>query len=538
MNWMRTIVIPLLLCSTSSVAQERTEAAQDTVQTREVIIGADLLEREVVDGENVRRLVGNVTLRQEDTRLWARRATQFPNRRDILFTGEVLVVERGDSLRADSVLYNERTKVGRARGNVRLSDGDVIVYAPSGLYFTREKRAQFTEGVTLIDSSATLRSREGEYWSDDKRAEFYGDVVLDEDRTHLEADSVSYFRETDVSIARGRVFIEHLGEEEEVEAEAEPDSLSRTLLFGDRAYNDEMASFSRMEGRPLLVQLRSDSTGSEVDTLLIRAVQLDVSRSDSLRRLVAIDSVRIWQSDLAAVADSVVYDRLTSEDDSVHEEVRLFRDPLAWFKTNQVSGDTLLIDARAGSVDTLLMRNNAFVARMDTSLERVQQLKGRHLTALFRNDSLQTLSIGPQAEAINFLGDENDEPAGAVKMSADRITFYFEGDEASRISAVRDPESTYYSEDLLPQEFSLDGYQWLPERRPTREGLLEDIVLRDRWGGVDSSPLQEMAKSDDARPALPQDDARHEPPANDEHDPSTSASRQSLPTDNTTSRGD
>lgn len=534
MNWMRAIVIPLLLCSTSSVAQERTEAARDTVQTREVIIGADLLEREVVDGENVRRLVGNVMLQQEDTRLWARRATQFPNRRDILFTGEVLVVERGDSLRADSVFYNERTKVGRARGNVRLSDGDVIVYAPSGLYFTREKRARFTEGVTLIDSSATLRSHEGEYWSDDKRAEFYGDVVLDEDRTHLEADSVSYFRETDVSIARGRVFIEHLGEEEEAEA----DSLSRTLLFGDRAFNDEKASFSRIEGRPLLVQLRTDTTGSEVDTLLIRAVLLDVSRSDSLRRLVAIDSVRIWQSDLAAVADSVVYDRLTTEDDSVHEEVRLYRDPLAWFKTNQVSGDTLLIDARAGSVDTLLMRNNAFVARMDTSLERVQQLKGRHLTALFRNDSLQTLSIGPQAEAINFLGDEDDEPAGALRMSADRITFYFEGDEASRISAVRDPESTYYSEDLLPQEFSLEGFQWLPERRPTREGLLNDVVLRDRRGGVDSSLVQEMAKSDDARVAPPLDDARQDPPTDDDQDPSASASRQSRPTDNQTSRGD
>lgn len=494
MTRMYAIVVPLLLFSTSSVAQDRTGATQDTVQTREVIIGADLLERDVQNGEDVRRLVGNVTLRQEDTRLWARRATQYPNRRDILFTGDVLVVERGDSLRADTVLYNERTKVGRARGNVRLSDGDVIVYAPSGLYFTREKRAQFTEGVTLIDSSATLRSREGEYWSDEKRAEFYGEVILDEDRTHLEADSVSYLRETDVSIARGRVFIEHTGDEEE----AESDSLSRTLLFGERAYNDENASFSRIEGMPLLVQLRTDTTTAEVDTLLIRAVRLDVSRSDTLRRLVAIDSVRIWQSDLAAVADSVVYDRMTNENDSLYEEVRLYRDPLAWFKTNQVSGDTLLIDARAGSVDTLLMRSNAFVGRMDTLLQRVQQLKGRHLTALFRDDSLRTLSIGPQAEAINFLGDEDDEPAGAVKMSADRITFYFEGDDPSRISAVRDPESTYYSEELLPPDFSLDGFQWIPERRPTREGLLRGVVMRERGGDAATPPL-EMAENQTTR---------------------------------------
>ena len=466
-------------------ARDTTRA--DTVRTREVAISADRLEGDMVDGELVRRLIGNVELRQEDTRLWARRATQYLDRREILFTGEVLIVERGDSLRADTVLYNSRTKTGRARGGVRLSDGDVIVYAPSGLYFTREKRAQFTEGVTLIDSSATLRSREGEYWSDDKRAEFYHDVVLDEDRTHLEADSVTYLRETDVSIARGDVFIEREGEGEE--DEDPEDARTRTLLFGDRAYNDESASFSRIEGVPLLVQLQYDSTTAEVDTLLIRASILESSRIDSLRRLIAIDSVRIWQRDLASTADSVVYDRLTLEDDSLYEEVRLFEGPVAWFEDNQVTGDTLRIKARGGSVDTLWVRSNAFVARRDSVLQRIQQLKGRHLVAAFEDDSLRTLSIGPQAEAINFMGDEDDEPAGAVQISADRITFYFAGDEISRLSAVRGTEGTYFSEDLIPNPFQLSGFRWIPERRPTRGDLLGSVDVPSSYPNAAGPPI-------------------------------------------------
>lgn len=480
MSWLRALIVPLLLIAHTSFAQDAADARQDTLETREVSIGGDLLEREIVDGEQVRRLTGNVTLRQEATRLWADRATQYPGRRDILFTGDVLVVERGDSLRADTVLYNERTKTGRARGRVRLSDGDVLVFAPSGLYFTREKRAQFTEGVTLIDSTATLRSREGEYWSDEKRAEFYGDVTLDEIRTHLEADSVSYHREDDVSIARGRVFIDRIGDEED----ADTDSLSRTMLFGDYAFNDEKASFSRIRGRALMVQLRTDTTEAEVDSLLISAALLEVSTTDSLRRLVAVDSVNIWQSDLAAIADSVVYDRITTDDDSLYEEVRMFKGPLAWFETSQVSGDTLLIEARGGSVDTLYMRNDAFVSRMDTTLQRVQQLKGLHLTTTFRDDSLRTLSIGPRAEAINFLTGDEDEPAGAVRMSADRIVFHFDENEPSRMSAIRDPESTYYSENLLPDDFQLDGFYWAPERRPTREGLLDHAILRVRREAV------------------------------------------------------
>lgn len=473
-----SVTVLLLACvstATSARGQISGEADRDTVETREVEISADLLEGGLETGERIRRLIGNVALRQDDTRLWARRATQYLDRREILFTGDVLVVERGDTLRADTVLYNSRSKTGRARGSVRLSDGDVLVFAPSGLYFTREKHAVFEEGVTLVDSSATLRSSEGEYWSDEKRAEFVGDVTLYESRMQLQADSVTYLRETDISMARGSVFVEHLGENE---SDARADSLSRTLLFGDRAYNDEQASFSRIEGQPLLMRLEADSAGAEVDTLLIRAVLLEMTRSDTLERLVAVDSVRIWQSALAAVADSVVYDRWPGENDTLREEVRLYREPMAWFETNQVNGDTLLIRARGGSVDTLRVRQRAFVARLDTTLQRIQQLKGRHLSAVFRDDSLRSLTVGPQAEAITFRGDEENRAAGGVKMSSDRIRLEFDDDDLARISAVRGVEGTYYSENQLPEPFELEDFRWLPERRPTREGLLQDIAAR------------------------------------------------------------
>ena len=464
----RIHISALLLLSAVVAPALAQETGRDTVRTHEVEVSANLLQGDVVNGERIRRLSGDVRLRQEDTRLWARNAIQYLDRREILFTGDVLVVERGDTLRADTVLYNSRLKTGQARGRVRLSDGDVLVRAPSGLYFTREKRAQFTAGVTLVDSSAVLRSAGGQYWSDEKRAEFYGDVRLDETRTHLEADSVTYFRETDISIARGHVFIERLGEQDDEET----DSLARTLLFGERAYNDDKAQFSRIEGSPLLVQLRQDSTGADPDTLLIRARVLESSGKDSLQRLIAIDSVRIWQKDLAAVADSVVSDRISLEGDSTREEVRLFQSPMAWFQSNQVSGDTLVVKARDGAVDTLLVRTNAFVAREDSALQRIHQLKGGRLIATFEDDSLKTLSIGPQAEAINYRSDSENKPAGAVKMSADRINFLFAGEELRRLSAVRDTEGTYYSEDLMPDDLRLEGFNWIPEKRPRKEDLL------------------------------------------------------------------
>lgn len=487
----------VVLAATPVPAHAQEDA--DTSRTREVDVSADLLEEDVVSGERVRRLSGDVRLRQGETRLWSTRAIQYLDRREILFIGNVLVVERGDTLRADSVLYNRSTKVGRATGDVQLTDGDVLVTAPSGLYFTRQKRAQFTEGVQLVDSTAVLTSEAGEYWSDEKRAEFYGDVLLDEERTHLEADTVTYLRETDVSIARGNVFIERSGgvedrggeqdggqdeaasePETDVEREdsaAESDSLTRTLLFGQYAYNEDSTAYSRIEGTPLLVQLRQDSLGAEIDTLLIRAAVLESSREDSLQRLVAIDSVRIWQQDLAAVADSVVYDRFEVAGDSSEEEVRLFGSPMAWLQQNQVSGDTMLVKAHDDAVDSLYVRSRSFVARQDSLIQRIHQLRGRNLDAAFEGDSLRALSIGPQAEAINFRSDDDGNPSGAVRMSADRIIFRFRGDDLDRLEAIRGTEGTYYPEQLVPDDFHLEGFAWYPERMPTKAGLLGPIAI-------------------------------------------------------------
>jgi len=464
-------------------ATEARARQADTTKTREVELSADLLQR---DATQQAQLTGNVRLRQGDTRLWSRRATDLPERNEILFSGDVVIVERGDTLVADEVLYNKQTKTGRAAGHVRLSDGDVVVQAPSGLYFTKEKRARFDDGVTLVDSTSVLTSRAGQYWSDEKRAEFYGDVHLDADRTTLASDSITYFRETEVAIARGHVFIERIGGDEDGAA---ADSSVRTLLLGDWAHNDNRATRSRLRGHPLMVQLRTDSTGT--DTLLIRALRIETLREDSLQRLVAVDSVQIWQRDFAAVSDSLVYERFRGTGLAPREESRLFRRPMAWFQRAQVSGDTLRLAAHNDRVDSLFARGRAFVAQLDTLLDRIQQLRGQRLTGLFEQDSLRSLRMEPNAEAIYYMSDDDDRRSGAVRTSADRIIFTFAGDALESTRVLVGVEGTYYPEELLPPAFQLDGFQWLPERRPSRIGLLKGVDLREPVKPVGLARIEE-----------------------------------------------
>lgn len=452
-------------------------ARTDTAETRRVeIIRADSLTGMLEEEAAVRRLVGDVQLRQDETHLSSQQATQYELRGEILFTGDVFIVDEGDTLSADRVLYDTDEKVGQATGNVRLSDGEVVVRAPSGRYFSREERAEFREGVTLVDSVSTLTSQEGEYFLEEKRAEFYGDVHLVNDRTELEADSVTYYRDTEVSLARGNVFIERLGGEDE---EAEADTTTRTFLFGERAFNDNQRRLSRVDERVLLVQLRADSTGAPQDTLLMRANHMTVSRTDSLERLIATDEVRVWQRDLAAVADSVVYDKIERTGQPQREETRLFRDPLAWHEDGQISGDTIRVAGRERSVDSLTVHQNAFVAQLDTFAERTHQLKGRHLLGLFENDSLRYMRVEPNAETIRFMTGEDDQLSGAIRASGDYVEFWLSDGKLHRVKFGSGIEGEQYDAEQIPDPFELDGFHWQPERRPTKAALLEDERIRE-----------------------------------------------------------
>lgn len=443
----------------------------DTTEKRIAVVMGDSLIGMHESGESVQLFVGRVRGYQDSTTLRAARAKRFVDSRRVLFTGNVVVVDKGDSLFADSVYYDEVVKTGRATGSVRLSDGEVTAFAPSGTYFIDEKRAVFTDGLRLVDSAAAIGANGGTYWTEEKRAEVAGNVRLEAERTYLEADSVTYHREEETALARGNVFIERLG--------TEADSSRRTLLFGPWAFNDELAGFSRMRGYPTLVQLSADSAG--VDTLVVTARELASTESDTLRRLVATGHVRYWQVDHAAAADSMVYERVEAHVDSAGTAARthLFGKPALWVGTSQVTGDTISVRTIDDEVDSLFVQGGAFVARQDSVLQRIHQVRGKTLTASFNTDSTRVFVLTGNAESLYYRHDEENAPDGAVHVTGDEAVFHFHGDDL-RDLAFGSHQGTYYPESALTDRLELEGFSWMPEAKPSKAVLLEAEHVRAR----------------------------------------------------------
>lgn len=441
-----------------------------TTDTSRVFVQADSLVSGTRAGQRIQELFRNVRVRQDSTIVTSRHALRYLSERVIRFDENVVIYERGDTLRADTVRYNQQTEVGYARGNVHLTDGAVDVYAPRAIYYTNAKRAVFPDSVTLVDSTRTLRSSSGVYFSEEERAAFDGHVTSRDPQTYLRADSLVYDRTGNRSTAWGNVFIRRTGDN----APSADSTADLTYLWGRYAYNDEPKNFSRVRGNALLVRVRRDSTGAPTDTLAVAAHRLVATRTDTLRRLVAVDSVRIWQPKLAATADSVVYDRIPAPDSTQppDEETRLFQTPNVWFRNAQVHGDSIRVVARNRSLDTVFVRRKAFAGQRDTTLSKIQQLQGQTITARFANDSLRQIVARPTAEAIRYMAAADGTLQGAAKVSGDRIVLRFRTGTLQRASVIGGTQSRYYKPALIPEPFRLSNYRWTPEARPTRGALL------------------------------------------------------------------
>ena len=477
-----TVTVLFLLIGGTQItsAQQADSSAADTTQSR-AYVEADSLSATTVDDERVQELMGNVFVRQDSTELRSKRAFRYLERDEFLFLGAVEIVEGPDTLHADTVRYERSNDLGFAFGNVELTDGEVDVRSSEAIYFVDERRTVFEESVELQDSTAILRSDRGIYLSPERRADFAGNVTLDDPDSWLEADSLSYYRDRRRSEAFGRVFIDRNPRQapDNVEAPSvsEDEQNTRTWLFGAQAVNDEEKRRSDVQGNALMMQVRTDSVGTPRDTLIMRAERLLAQRSDTLRRLTAIDSVRVWDDELAATADSLVYDRTVAPDTSTappYEESRLYGAPNAWFETAQVYGDTLRTVVRNRSIDSLYVDGNAFAAQKDTVLQRINQLRGRIMTAAFRDGDLRVIRARPNAETIRFV-EEEGVLARAAEASSDEIVIEFDDEQTLRkVRILQRTQATLYEPHLIPNPFELDGFRWTPDLRPRKNVLLND----------------------------------------------------------------
>lgn len=219
-----------------------------------------------------------------------------------------------------------------------------------------------------------------------------------------------------------------------------------------------------------------DSTQLAVDTAKTRVVR-------------AFYNVRLFKSDLQAVADSVYYGMADSM-------FRFMGRPMIWAQDSQISADTIFMQIVNQQMDNALLKDNAFMVNATLDTLKFNQLKGRRITAFFTNNNIDRLYVDGNAENISF--SVNEKTRRITEMFHDRgsrIKVKLENREIIDYITVQGVDQKIYPFSLVTQENEiLPGFIWRPQDRPTsKEDLLNRKREFDRGG---SSIVDDNANAD------------------------------------------
>lgn len=217
----------------------------------------------------------------------------------------------------------------------------------------------------------------------------------------------------------------------------------------------------------LRIAQRPDSVISKTDS--IPKAQSDTAKTRIVR---AYYNVRLFKSDLQAVADSVYY----GMQDSMF---RFMGRPMIWSQGSQISADTIFMQIVNQQMDNALLKDNAFMVNAVLDSVKFNQLKGRKITAFFKNNSIDQLFVDGNAENLVF--SENDKTKTITEMFHDRggrIKVKMENKKLIDYKTIHKVDQKVYPFKLVTQENEiLPGFIWRPQDRPTSK---EDLLNRKR----------------------------------------------------------
>ena len=337
-----------------------------------------------------------------------------------ILQGEARVEEgEGKSAVADTIIYNRQADKTRLIGNAVAVDGKRIIQGPIVDYDGRQAAYQ-TLGRSLISEPPQL----------------------------LEADSVRFEQSSGFGTASGRVIWQDTSQQLSILCE-------QALYRQEDAY---LKASGGMRGRPLMkIVIEADTLYMTADTLL--STKADTAATDSARLLQAYRDVRIFKSDLQALADSVAF----SQQD---ELFRYYHEPIIWSDTSQFAADTIFLALREEALDRIYLFNNAFIINSPDELF-FNQVKGKKIEADFVDNNLRQMFVSGNAESVYYALDEQQAYVGVNKTVCSEMKLLFENNQVNEIMFYNEPAGRLDPMGAVDHEkLRLAGFIWQKDIRP------------------------------------------------------------------------
>ncbi len=485
--------------------------AQPVKGTPVELLHADELRGGDYNGVKIRKLLGNVSFKQQDVLLYCDSAYQYTERNEIEGFSNVRIVQSDTmTITGDHGYYNGNQRLARMTGNVVMRDPRMTLTTTALDYDLTRKTAFYTVGGHLVDPKNTLDSQQGFYDTNSKVFVFKRDVhlvSLDEQgaATDLRNDTltfntiskIAYFDgPTRIKSAQGDLYAEKgtyntvtrvsnfarnakidtpgylLGGDvlvyDQVKlygvATGHVSLISKkdnVVLRGDRGrYWRALGRTKLFGGRPVVRNISGkDTLYLAADTLL--SVETRLNRAVQRPIIYAWPKVQIFRGKMQGRCDSLTYDR----QDSI---IYLNRDPVVWQARNQLTSDSMNLRFKHGQLERANLFSNAFAIQEDT-VQDYNQVKGRNMVAYFRRSQMARIDVLGNAESLYFTLDGDTAMSGLNKSVSATMQARFVDNKIKQLSWLTNPEASYTPvHEIKPESKQLKGFRWRAAERPTR----------------------------------------------------------------------
>lgn len=420
--------------------------------------------------------------------------------------GNVMLTDGKSHLWSEEVEYNTGTKIGTYAQGGTLQDSTTTLSSNAGTYDMNSKNARFTGEVYVTDPKYNIISDDLGYNTESKLVTFFAPSVVTSDSSilrtscgtydsknevahftcrssilnkeqYVEADKIDHNRKTGIGMATGNVIA--------------IDTTQHSTLYCGRADFNEKKRITLASIKPVLKQMNGkDSLFIRADTFFTAPIPMkgdtlqpvkktvgkgkkkkeilvpaeDTTEADSSRPrfVIGYHHVLIFSDSMQGKCDSISY----IQKDSV---LKMMYDPVMWSRKSQITGDTILLYMDSSKLKRMYVPNNGLMVQQ-SGPEKAKiwdQVQGKTITGLFKNNALDSMVIEPEAQTIYYSKDDDGAYMGVNEASGERMTILFKNEAMDKILFIKDTKQKVTPMDKanLPA-MKLSRFKWREDERP------------------------------------------------------------------------
>jgi lipopolysaccharide export system protein LptA len=467
------------------------------------VLSATIFEYEQTAKGRVRKLIGEVKLKQDNTLLACDSAYQYEESNYVEAFGHVHINTNDTvNIYGDILKYDGNNRKARVEKNVLLHDNNMKLTTQEVDYDLNTNKASYVNGGKITNNNAVLTSKFGNYNTKDKIFFFKKDVVLTTPDYIIKSDTLkqntasntTYFLGPSIiTNRRDSIYCENgwYNNAKDIAVFSKKARLSNKtkILYADSLYyfrkddygkgyrniklidilnqieiNGDFGEFFGLRKQSYVTQKAYAKKMLTQDSMYLFADTIYSYQADSItkqKQLVkAYSQAKIMKIDLQSSSDSLVY----NYEDST---ITLFNDPIVWSGQNQVTADTILIFINNNTIDSFLFKSTAFMISRETS-QNYNQVKGKWMRGEFENSKFKYLRVFGNGQSIFYAKDDKSNTyLGVNVIDCSEMEFFFEQNTMKRSNFITQPDANFYPiHELKSEELKLKGFKWYGDKRP------------------------------------------------------------------------